>query len=46
MQRRYLDEIDETFGDEVLASTPELERDVTGLDMIERMATLMYGETT
>jgi arsenite/tail-anchored protein-transporting ATPase len=44
MQRRYLDEIEETFGGQVLAMTPELERDVTGLEMIERMATLMYGE--
>jgi arsenite/tail-anchored protein-transporting ATPase len=44
MQRRYLDMIDDTFGRQVLATTPELERDVTGLEMIERMATLMYGE--
>ena len=44
MQRRYLDEIDQTLGENVLAWVPELERDVTGLEMIERMATIMYGE--
>jgi arsenite-transporting ATPase len=43
MQKRYLDRIDRDFGDEVLARVPELERDVTGLPMIERVAELMYG---
>ncbi len=43
MQRRYLEEIDRTFGHEVLAYVPELERDVTGLPAIERLATIMYG---
>ncbi|MER3420976.1 MAG: arsenic transporter [Chloroflexota bacterium] len=44
MQRRYLDEIGRTFGSEVLAYVPELERDVTGLTAIERLAKIMYGE--
>ena len=44
MQRGQLAEIDEGFGKGVLARVPELERDVTGLPMIERVATLMYGE--
>ncbi len=43
MQRKYLDQIRETFGQGVLASVPELERDVTGLPMIERLAGIMYG---
>ncbi len=43
MQRRYLEEIGRTFGNEVLAYVPELERDVTGLAAIERLATIMYG---
>ncbi len=36
MQKEYLEKIDETFGNEVLAQIPELERDITGLPMIER----------
>ena len=43
MQRKYLEQIEGTFGKDVLARIPELERDVTGLDMIERVAGLMYG---
>jgi arsenite-transporting ATPase len=46
MQRGQLAEIERELGREVRAHVPELERDVTGLDMIERVATLMYGETT
>jgi arsenite-transporting ATPase len=44
MQQRYLKEIDSEFGDDALARVPELERDVTGLEMIERVAGIMYGE--
>lgn len=44
MQKGYLDEIGRTFGKQVLAYVPELERDVTGLDSIERLAKIMYGE--
>jgi arsenite-transporting ATPase len=44
MQRRYRPEIDRAFGGQILAEVPELERDVTGLETIERLAALMYGE--
>jgi arsenite-transporting ATPase len=43
MQREYLAKIDTLFGDEVLARVPEFERDITGLDMIARMAEAMFG---
>ena len=43
MQDKYLGEIRTTFGNQVLASVPELERDVTGLPMIEKLAGIMYG---
>jgi arsenite-transporting ATPase len=43
MQDGYLEKIRGLFGDEVLAYIPEFERDVTGLPMIERMATAMFG---
>ena len=46
MQRGQLAEIERAFGGEVLARVPELERDVTGLPMIERVAGLLYGEAT
>src|SRR5438094_5804882 len=34
------------FGSQVLAHVPELERDVTGLPMLERVAALMYGSAS
>src|ERR671937_59661 len=37
MQKRYLSEIHKTFGAQLLAQVPELERDVTGLPAIERL---------
>ncbi len=43
MQDKYLGSIRTTFGDGVLAYVPELERDVTGLAMIEKLAGIMYG---
>jgi arsenite-transporting ATPase len=43
MQNRYLEQIQSTLGKDVLAYVPELERDVTGLPAIERLATIMYG---
>src|SRR6516164_3472279 len=43
MQGNYLNEIDKTFGNQVVARVPELERDVTGLPMIEKLAGMMYG---
>ncbi len=43
MQRRHLEDIRHLFGGQVLGYVPELERDVTGLPMIERLAQIMYG---
>ena len=43
MQSKYIDEIRSTFGQQVVAHVPELERDVTGLPMIEKLANIMYG---
>jgi arsenite-transporting ATPase len=43
MQDRHLDGIRSAFGKQVLAYVPELERDVTGLPMIEKLAAIMYG---
>lgn len=43
MQRKYLEEIRQRFGNQVLAYVPEFERDITGLDMIRRMAQVMFG---
>src|SRR5664279_1682143 len=44
MQDKYLGNIRTTFGKDVLAYVPELERDVTGLPMIEKLAGIMYGD--
>lgn len=44
MQQEYLAKIDRIFGRHVLAHVPELERDVTGLPMIEKLARIMYGD--
>jgi arsenite-transporting ATPase len=44
MQKKYVAQIHSTFGDQILAQVPEMERDVTGLEMIERVAARMYGE--
>lgn len=43
MQEQNLAEIRRTFGHEVLALVPELERDVTGLSMIARVAEYLCG---
>ena len=42
MQTKYLEKIDQTFGDEVLTNVPEFERDITGLPMIERVANALF----
>jgi arsenite-transporting ATPase len=44
MQDKYLKQIDETFGKQVASRVPELERDVTGLDMIKKLSEIMYGD--
>ena len=43
MQDQHLAQIKETFGAQVLAQVPELERDVTGIDMISRVAGYLCG---
>ncbi len=43
MQKRYLKQIETELGSQVRAHVPELERDVTGLEMIEKLADIMYG---
>jgi arsenite-transporting ATPase len=45
MQDHYLKVIEKEFKGEVLASVPEMERDVTGLAMIEKMAGAMFGNS-
>jgi arsenite-transporting ATPase len=42
MQDKYLAQIKTDLGDQVRAHVPELERDVTGLPMIEKLAGIMY----
>ena len=44
MQDKYLKQIDKTFGAQVASHVPELERDVTGLEMIKKLSEIMYGE--
>jgi len=44
MQDKYLGRIKTDLGDQIRAYVPELERDVTGLPMIERLAGIMYGD--
>jgi arsenite-transporting ATPase len=44
MQAHYLEKSRQTFGDKVVGYVPELERDVTGLPMIEKLAKIMYGD--
>jgi arsenite/tail-anchored protein-transporting ATPase len=43
MQKGELEQIRQTLGSQVIGYVPELERDVTGLPMIERVAGLLYG---
>ncbi|MCX5808275.1 MAG: TRC40/GET3/ArsA family transport-energizing ATPase [Proteobacteria bacterium] len=43
MQEKYLKVIDETFKGQILAYVPEMDRDVTGLEMIEKLAITMFG---
>ena len=43
MQDQHMGDLRKAFGDKVLALVPEMERDVTGLAMIEKLATIMFG---
>lgn len=44
MQQEYLAKIDQLFGTDVLARVEEMERDITGLPMIQRLAEAMFGD--
>jgi arsenite-transporting ATPase len=44
MQQGYMAKIEEDLGRQVVAQVPEMERDVTGLDMIKKLSEIMYGE--
>ena len=43
MQDQNLVGVRTAFGDQVLAMVPEMERDVTGLPMIEKLAAGMFA---
>jgi len=43
MQDQHLRDVRMAFGDKVMALVPEMERDVTGLPMIEKLAATMFG---
>jgi len=43
MQDQHLREVHKVFDDHVMALVPEMERDVTGLPMIEKLADIMYA---
>jgi arsenite-transporting ATPase len=43
MQDQHLTEVHKVFDDQVMALVPEMERDVTGLPMIEKLADIMYA---
>jgi len=42
-QRQPMARIAETFGDRVVGNVPEFERDITGLDMISKVAANLFG---
>ena len=42
LQRKYLEQIRSTWGQDVLAYVPEMERDVAGLKMIEQLAEKLF----
>jgi len=43
MQQAYLAKIEEQLGRQVVSQVPEMERDVTGLEMIRKLSEIMYG---
>ena len=42
MQEKYLGDIRNSLGNQILAYVPEMERDITGLPMIERLAERLF----
>jgi len=43
MQDQHLRDLRAAFGEQVMALVPEMERDVTGLPMIEKLAAIMFA---
>ncbi|MFI4869728.1 MAG: ArsA family ATPase [Steroidobacterales bacterium] len=43
MQDQHLRDLGSAFGDQVMALVPEMEHDVTGLPMIEKLAAIMFA---
>jgi arsenite-transporting ATPase len=43
MQDQHLRDVRSAFGEQVMALVPEMERDVTGLPMIEKLASIMFA---
>jgi arsenite-transporting ATPase len=43
MQQGYLAKIEEQLGRQVVSQVPEMERDITGLEMIRKLSEIMYG---
>lgn len=43
MQEQHLSDVRSAFGEQVMALVPEMDRDVTGLAMIEKMANIMFA---
>jgi arsenite-transporting ATPase len=43
MQDKHMGDLRAAFGDQVLAMVPEMDRDVTGLPMIEKLADIMFA---
>jgi len=43
MQDKHMAELHQAFDDHVMAEVPEMERDVTGLPMIEKLANIMFA---
>jgi len=42
-QEKYLNVIEDVFKDQILAYVPEMERDITGLPMIQKLSDIMFG---
>jgi arsenite-transporting ATPase len=45
MQEKYLDDIKRNLGNQIMAYVPEMERDITGLPMIERLARQLFEDS-
>ena len=45
LQEKYLSDIQNSLGSEIMAYVPEMERDVTGLPMIERLARQLFEDS-